>query len=141
VRNRDEKSGASARRSLISGTSASCISRFFRRLGVEVVWVCDASIERALAKARRQALPRLYEHFDQFLADDTVDVVHITTPNHPHYSQGKAPRCRKHVVCEKPLALNSTEQPVGSHAELHDWLSTAAAVRCSYTAGSAPRDS
>jgi predicted dehydrogenase len=39
-----------------------------------------------------------------------VDVVHLTTPNHLHYEQVKATLAAgKHVVCEKPLALDSTQ--------------------------------
>ena len=41
------------------------------------------------------------------LDDDRVDVVHLTTPNHLHYPQVKAVLAAgKHVVCEKPLALD-----------------------------------
>src|SRR5260370_36456764 len=39
-----------------------------------------------------------------------VDVVHITTPTHLHYPQAAAALAAgKHVVCEKPLAMTSTQ--------------------------------
>lgn len=44
------------------------------------------------------------------LADERVDVVHITSPNHLHHAHAKAAlEAGKHVVCEKPLALTSAE--------------------------------
>ena len=46
------------------------------------------------------------------LADERVDVVHITTPNHLHYPQVQAALAAgKHVVCEKPLAIDLGARP------------------------------
>jgi predicted dehydrogenase len=81
-----------------------------RRLGVEVTGVVGSSPERAAEKARAAALPAPYPSFEAMLADPAVDVVHITTPNHLHYEQAKATLAAgKHVVCEKPLGMDSTE--------------------------------
>jgi predicted dehydrogenase len=80
------------------------------RLGIEVLGVVGSSPQRALAKAVTAPLPAPYESFEGLLADDRVDVVHLTTPNHLHYEQVKATLAAgKHVVCEKPLALDSTQ--------------------------------
>ena len=77
-----------------------------RRLGVEVTGVVGSTPERARAKRLAPA----YESYDALLADDRVDVVHLTTPNHLHYPQVKAAiEAGKHVVCEKPLALRASE--------------------------------
>jgi predicted dehydrogenase len=76
-----------------------------RRLGVQVVGVVGSSPERAAAKG----IAPVYESFEALLAED-VDVIHLTTPNHLHYSQAKlALAAGKHVVCEKPLATTATE--------------------------------
>src|SRR5919202_4181969 len=81
-----------------------------RRLGIEVAGVVGSSPERARAKSALVPLPEPYESFEAMLADDRVDVVHLTTPNHLHYPQVKAAlEAGKHVVCEKPLALNAEE--------------------------------
>ncbi len=78
-----------------------------RRLGIEVVGVVGSSPDRARAKP---GLPEPFESFDAMLADERVDVVHLTTPNSLHYPQVKAALAAgKHVVCEKPLALTSEE--------------------------------
>ena len=77
-----------------------------RRLGVEVAGVVGSNPERAEAKR----LAPVYESYDALLADEGVDVVHLTTPNYLHYPQVKAAlEAGKHVVCEKPLALTATE--------------------------------
>jgi predicted dehydrogenase len=81
-----------------------------RRLGVNVVGVVGSSPERARAKAAAANLPRVYDGYDELLADDAVDVVHIASPNHVHVSQARAAlEAGKHVVCEKPLALISED--------------------------------
>jgi predicted dehydrogenase len=81
-----------------------------RRLGVEVTGVVGSSPERAAEKARAAALPAPYPSLEAMLADPAVDVVHVTTPNRLHYEQVKATLAAgKHVVCEKPLGMDSTE--------------------------------
>ena len=81
-----------------------------RRLGVEVTGVVGSSPERAAAKARAAGLPDPYPSFEAMLADERVDVVHLTTPNHLHAEQVRATLAAgKHVVCEKPLGMDSAE--------------------------------
>ncbi len=77
-----------------------------RRLGVNVAGVVGSSPERAAAKG----LAPVYDSYETLLADDEVDIVHLTTPNNLHYPQVKqALAAGKHVVCEKPLAMSSAE--------------------------------
>ena len=81
-----------------------------RRLGVEITGVVGSTPERAAEKARAAALPPPYPSFAAMLDDPAVEVVHLTTPNHLHHAQVKQTLAAgKHVVCEKPLALDSTE--------------------------------
>jgi predicted dehydrogenase len=81
-----------------------------RRLGVQVHGVVGSSHSRAVERAKALALPPAYESFEAMLADPRVDVVHITSPNHLHYPQAKAVLAAgKHVICEKPLTMTSTE--------------------------------
>jgi len=77
-----------------------------RRLGVEVAGVVGSSPERAGAKG----IAPVYDSYEELLADERVDVVHLTTPNHLHLPEAQeALAAGKHVVCEKPLALTSAE--------------------------------
>ena len=81
-----------------------------RRLGVTVVGILGSSPERARPKAEALGIATVYPDYEALLADDTVDVVHLTSPNHLHFPQARdAIRAGKHVVCEKPLAMTSQE--------------------------------
>jgi len=81
-----------------------------RRIGVSVTGVLGSSPERAAEGATRLGLPKAYPSLAALLADDTVDVVHVTSPNELHHSQAKEILAAgRHVVCEKPLAMTSAE--------------------------------
>lgn len=81
-----------------------------RRLGVEVVALSSSSEERAKAKAKEMKIPKAYGDFRKLIKDDDVDVVHVCSPNNLHYSMTKEALANdKHIICEKPLAMNSKE--------------------------------
>lgn len=81
-----------------------------RRLGVTVHGVLGSSPERGAEGARAMGVGHAYDDLDALLADDRVDVVHVTSPNHLHYPQVKAVLAAgKHVICEKPLAMTSEQ--------------------------------
>jgi predicted dehydrogenase len=88
-----------------------------RRLGVNVVGIVGSTPARAQAKADRANLPRVFDSMDAMLKDPAVNVVHITSPNDAHHTQVLAViDAGKHVVCEKPLALNSSQTQGLVHA-------------------------
>jgi predicted dehydrogenase len=81
-----------------------------RRLGHRVAGVLGSSHNRGRAAAERLGLPRAYATLDEVLADATVQVVHVTSPNRHHFEHARrALAAGKHVVCEKPLAMTSAE--------------------------------
>jgi predicted dehydrogenase len=81
-----------------------------RRLGIQVHGVVGSTHERAAARARELGLPPAYESFDAMLADGRVEVVHVASPNRLHHEHAAAAlRAGKHVVCEKPLTMTSSE--------------------------------
>lgn len=81
-----------------------------RRAGVPVAGIVGSSPEKSRAAAERLGLPRGYGSFDELLRDDSVSAVHLTTPNRFHFEQAAAAlRAGKHVLCEKPLAMTSSE--------------------------------
>lgn len=81
-----------------------------RRIGVTVAGVAGSSSERARDSALKLGVPRGYADYAELIADPTIDVVHITSPNGQHYLHAKAAlMAGKHVVCEKPLTTTSAE--------------------------------
>jgi predicted dehydrogenase len=81
-----------------------------RRLGVDVAGVVGSTPERAEQKAASANLPKVYESVAAMAADPEIDVIHIASPNHVHADQVRVVLdAGKHVVCEKPLALNSAD--------------------------------
>ena len=81
-----------------------------RRAGVHVTGILGSSAAKSRAAAARLGLPRGYETLDELLADDAVESVHITSPNRFHYEQTVAALAAgKHVLCEKPLAMEARE--------------------------------
>ncbi len=81
-----------------------------RRIGVQVRGVLGSSPQRGRERADALGVGRAYADLDELLADDSVDVVHVTSPNNLHVPQTKAILAAgRHVVCEKPLALTAAE--------------------------------
>lgn len=82
-----------------------------RRLGnVEVVALADADHGTAERKAAQLNVAKAYGDYRRVLADPSVQVVHVCTPNHLHFPMSRdALQAGKHVVCEKPLAMTAGE--------------------------------
>jgi predicted dehydrogenase len=81
-----------------------------RRLPVRVRGTLVSSGERSDAAAKALGLERAYKNVDEIAADPEVTVVHVCTPNYVHFEQSaKLLRAGKHVLCEKPLAMDSRE--------------------------------
>lgn len=93
-----------------TGFMASVHAEALRRIGIHVLGVVGSSPERGRQQAEALSLPTVYPTFDEMLADDRVNVVHVCTPNHLHHEHALgALRAGKHVVCEKPLAMSTAE--------------------------------
>ena len=81
-----------------------------RRIGVEVVGIAEATSELAKQKADALGLQKGYQSFEDMITDSQIQSVHIASPNFLHYRQVKmALLAQKHVICEKPLTLKSSE--------------------------------
>jgi len=81
-----------------------------RRIGVQVRGVLGSTPDRGQARADGLGVARAYASLDELLDDRSVDVVHVTSPNHLHVPQAsQILAAGRHVVCEKPLALSAGE--------------------------------
>ena len=75
--------------------------------GNAVVAVLSSQRERAQTYAAAHGIPRAYDDLKALLADPAVHAVYISTTNELHAPQAiAAAAAGKHVLCEKPLALN-----------------------------------
>src|SRR5439155_8323052 len=75
--------------------------------GNEVVAVMSSDASRARQYAEANRIRAAYGALDALLADPAVNAVYISTTNELHKTQTLAAAAAgKHVLCEKPLALN-----------------------------------
>jgi predicted dehydrogenase len=83
-------------------------ARSARLAGGRIVGVAASTPERSDAAGRELGAERAFASGEELAGADDVDVVHICTPNHLHLPLALAAlRAGKHVVCEKPLALDA----------------------------------
>jgi len=82
-----------------------------RRLpNIEVVALADINQQTAYRKANQLGVPKAYGNYTELLKLDSIESVHICTPNFLHFSMAKkAIEAGKHVICEKPLAISLEE--------------------------------
>jgi predicted dehydrogenase len=72
--------------------------------------VASRSLDRARQEAEQFSIPRAYGSYAALLADPEVEAVYVPLPNSLHLEWVlRAAEAGKHVLCEKPLALNATE--------------------------------
>ncbi|MDE2732049.1 MAG: Gfo/Idh/MocA family oxidoreductase [Bacteroidota bacterium] len=72
-----------------------------------VVAILSGSEQRARTLADEFDVPRTYVDLDAFLGDPNLDVVYVSSTNERHKAETiAAARAGRHVLCEKPLALN-----------------------------------
>ncbi|HSH08777.1 MAG TPA: Gfo/Idh/MocA family oxidoreductase, partial [Oceanipulchritudo sp.] len=78
-----------------------------------LVAVGSRSSETAEAFARENGVPGHHGSYEALLADEKVQAVYISTP-HPFHAEWaiKAAEAGKHVLCEKPMALNAWQAQV-----------------------------
>ena len=81
----------------------------YRKAGAEVVVVCDIN-EKALAALQTELnIPNVVTDADKVYADDSLDAVSVCTPNSLHHPMTVAAlNSGKHVLVEKPMAMNPT---------------------------------
>ena len=76
----------------------------------ELYAIAGRSMEKAQLFKEQFGFEKAYGNFDELLADAQVQAVYIPLPNHLHLEWTlKALRAGKHVLCEKPMAMNIRE--------------------------------
>ena len=76
----------------------------------EITAIASRDLSRARAAAGELQIPKAYGSYEELVADDSIEVVYNPLPNHLHVPWTlKAAEAGKHVLCEKPIALNAEE--------------------------------
>ena len=79
---------------------------------VEMVAFCDLIPERAEQAAKEYGTPdaKTCTDYHELIADKSIDVVHVCTPNRSHCEISVAAlEAGKHVMCEKPMAKTAAD--------------------------------
>ncbi|MBR6771091.1 MAG: Gfo/Idh/MocA family oxidoreductase [Lachnospiraceae bacterium] len=75
---------------------------------------CEAIYSRSPQNGRKLAdkfqIPKLYTNYETMLADKSLDLIYIASPNSLHYEQSKAALlAKKSVLCEKPFTVTGAQ--------------------------------
>jgi len=76
----------------------------------EIVAVASRELDKAASFAAEIGIPKAYGSYEALLEADDIDAVYIPLPNSMHCKWAiRAAEKGKHILCEKPLALNMME--------------------------------
>jgi predicted dehydrogenase len=76
----------------------------------EIAGIASRDRSKAETAARELGIPKAYGSYEEMLADPEIDAVYNPLPNHLHVPLSiRAAERGKHVLCEKPIALNVAE--------------------------------
>ena len=94
-----------------AGIAAGCtIPGMQKSEGCELYAIAGRSLSKAEDFKNRFGFARAYEGYDKLLEDPEVEAVYIPLPNDIHCEWVvKALNAGKHVLCEKPVAMNESE--------------------------------
>ncbi|MBS7007973.1 Gfo/Idh/MocA family protein [Anaerostipes sp.] len=101
----------------IIGTGGICNNKHIPSLAkvadqVEIAALCDLDEEKAKATKEQHGIinAKVYTDYKELLADPSIDIVHVCTPNVAHCQiTVDAFEAGKHVLCEKPMAATSAD--------------------------------
>ena len=76
----------------------------------EIMALASRSEETSKLVCENLGIPKAYGSYEELLADPEIDAIYNPLPNHLHVPWTiKAAKSGKHVLCEKPIALNADE--------------------------------
>src|SRR5215471_8119458 len=76
----------------------------------EITGIASRDLARARDAARDLGIPKAYGSYEEMLADPEIEAVYNPLPNHMHVPWSiRAAEAGKHVLCEKPVAMDVAE--------------------------------
>ncbi len=92
------------------GMGRTHVNNYLKSPRAKMVAVADLVEERREQAKERYGITKAYEQYQDLLADPEIDAVSIALPNAMHAPVSiEAMRAGKHVLCEKPMAMNVAE--------------------------------
>lgn len=90
----------------------------------DIYAICSRNLPLAQAAAEKLDIPKAYGSYEELLQDPEIEAVYNPLPNHLHIPWSiKALEAGKHVLCEKPIAISSSEgQKLVDAAHAHPQL-------------------
>jgi len=77
---------------------------------LEILGIASRDLGKARTACESLGIPRAYGSYEELLADPDIDAVYNPLPNHLHLPWTvKAAEAGKHVLCEKPIAMDTAE--------------------------------
>lgn len=77
---------------------------------LDIAAIASRSGEKAKKAAKEYDIPKAYGSYEALLSDESIEAVYIPLPNHLHAQFiRQAADAGKHIICEKPIALNAKE--------------------------------
>jgi len=76
----------------------------------EVVAIASRDLSKARAAAAKLGIPKAFGSYEEALTDPEIEAIYNPLPNHLHVPWSiRAAEGRKHVLCEKPIAMSVAE--------------------------------
>ena len=76
----------------------------------EIVGIASRDRQKAAKAAHNLGIPKTYGSYEEMLADPEIEAVYNPLPNHLHVPWSvRAAQAGKHVLCEKPVGMNTAE--------------------------------
>ncbi|MEO5673517.1 MAG: Gfo/Idh/MocA family oxidoreductase [Chitinophagales bacterium] len=93
--------------------------------GINITGITDIKLSAATAMAD-SLNSKVFKNYESLLKEESIELIYIATPPYLHYEQSKmALQAGKHVLCEKPAALRSSEaEELMALADAHQLLYT-----------------
>jgi len=86
------------------------IPNYKKQKDVEIIGVCDFNFDRAKEVAGKFDIKYVSNNFQDIINIEEIDAVSICTPNSSHAEIAiAAANAKKHILCEKPMAMNVKE--------------------------------
>ena len=86
------------------------INPYLENQNCRIKAIADINIELATEKAKKYNIEKVYADYKEILQDEEIDAVSIVTPTFTHKNIVlEAIKSGKHILCEKPPALNAEE--------------------------------